>query len=216
MKQDLKLSEKLFCLSVDPDSGGFLMNASATLGITLAGSVMVELMHKGIIAFNDKLVHLVKPSVQNDAVHEFFLQPIRLHGKDRKIRTWISWYNMRARKIRKLFIRELVRKNVLRVEERRFLFIPYNKVFLMDHMLVENLRKEMENTLLGKAESSESAVILAMMVAKTNLLRRVLPDREQRKMANAYLKKLPETPLTKAIQEAILLTHTASFVGTAS
>lgn len=216
MKPELKLSEKLFCLSVNPDRGGFLMSASQTLGITLAGSVIVELMNKGIITLNDKLVRLVNPSLRNDAIHEFFLNPIRMSGKDRKIRTWISWYHMRARKIRRLFIRELVLKNVLRVEERRFLFIPYDKVFLMDHLLVENLRKEVEDTLLGITEANEEAVTLAVMVAKTNLLRRVLPNREQRKIAAAFIKKVPVTPVTKAVQEAIQLTHTAAYVASTS
>ncbi|HLN74715.1 MAG: GOLPH3/VPS74 family protein [Methylococcaceae bacterium] len=216
MKPELKLSEKLFCLSINPVSGGFWMNASATLGITLAGSVLVELMNKGIITLDNKLVHLLKPTVQSDVLHEFFMDPIRLHGKDRKIRTWISWYHMRARKIRKLFIRELMHKNVLRVEERRFLFIPYDKVFLMDRALVENLRKELEDTLLGKTEANEESVILAIMVAKTNLLRRILPDREQRKTAAAFIKKLPETPVTKAVQEAIQLMHTAAYVAATS
>lgn len=212
MKSDLKLSEKLFCLSVNPKSGGFLMNASATLGITLAGSVLLELMSKGIISLNDKLVHLVNPTFRNDTIHEFFLNPIRQHGKDRKIRTWISWYHVRGRKIRKLFIKELAFKNVLRVEEKRFLFIPYDKVFLMDTMLVENLRKEVADTMLGKTEPTEEAVTLAMMVAKTNLLRRILPDREQRKIAAAFIKNVPQTPVLKAVQEAIQLMHTATYV----
>jgi hypothetical protein len=216
MKPELKLSEKLFCLSVNPERGGFLMTASQTLGITLAGSVMVELINKNIITLNDKLVHLVNPSVRNDAIHEFFLNPIRQHTKDRKIRTWISWYHLRARKIRKLFIHELMLKNVLRVEERRFLFIPYDKVFLLDTSLVENLRQEVEDTLLGRTEATEEAVTLAVMVAKTNLLRRVLPDREQRKTAAAFIKKVPVTPVTKAVQEAIQLMHTAAYVAATS
>lgn len=216
MKPELKPSEKLFCLSVNPDNGGFLMNASAVLGITLAGAVLVELMGKGIITLENKKVHLIKPMVQNDTIHEFFLNPLRQHGKDRKIRAWISWYQLRSRKIRKLFINELKHRNVLRVEERRFLFIPYQKVFLMDRTLIENLRREVEDTLLGKTEPTEESVILAIMVAKTNLLRRILPDREQRKRAAAFIKNLPETPLTKAVQEAIQMMHTAAYVAASS
>lgn len=216
MRQPLKLSEKLLCLSVNPKSGGFLMSTSSSLGITLAGSLLVELMNKGFITMRDKHVHLEKSSVQYDAVHEYFLGPIRQHGKDRKIMTWISWYNMRARKIRKLLIRDLMRKNVLRVEERWFLFIPYDKVFLMDRALVENLRKEVADTLLGKTEADEESIILAMLAIKSNLLRRILPDRQQRKMAAAFIKKIPETPVTKAVQEAIQLTHTPVYIAATS
>ncbi len=60
MEQNLKLSEKLFCLSVNPKNGGILMNASGALGMTLTGSVLVELtkavqeaiqmMHAAVVA----------------------------------------------------------------------------------------------------------------------------------------------------------------------
>lgn len=212
MDKSLKLSEKLFCLAVNPKNGGIMLNSSAALGMTLTGSVFVELMKKGLVSIENRLVHLENPTVQNDEVHEFFLNRIRLHGKDRKIRTWISWFNARGRKIQKHFIRTLVRKNVLRTEEKRILFIPYEKVYLMDRELVESIRKEVETTLLGRTNPTDESIILAMMVAKTNLLSRIFPERAKRKDAIRYLKNLPETPISKAVQEAIQMMHAAVFV----
>lgn len=203
MKQDLKLSEKLFSLAVNPKSGGILMSVSAALGMTLSGMVFVELMDKGLVSIENGVVHLLNPAFQNDEIHEFFLAPIRQRAKDRKISTWISWFNSRGRKIRKLFIRSLVRKNILRVEEKRFLFIPYDKVYLMDRKLVESIRKEVETTLSGKIVVHDKSIILAKMAAKTNLLSRIFIDKAQRKEAARNLKKLPETQVTKAVQEAI-------------
>lgn len=210
MTQDLKLSEKLFCLSVNPKNGGILMNASAVLGITLTGSVFIELMKKELISIENGVVHLVNPTSQSDEVHEFFLNPIRLREKDRKIRTWISWFNGRlARKIRKMFIRNLVRKNVLRIEEKRFLFIPYNKVYLMDRELVESIRKDIETTLLGRVNPTDESIVLAVMANKTGLMSRIFPERTQRKEATLNLKKLPETLISKAVQESIQMMHAA-------
>ena len=207
MTQDLKLSEKLFCLSVNPKNGGILMNASAALGITLSGSVFVELLKKDLISTENGVAHLVNPTFQDDEIHEFFLNPIRLREKDRKIRNWISVFNARNRKIQKMFVRSLVRKNVLRIEEKRFLFIPYNKVYLMDRELVESIRKDVEITLQGRTNPPDESTILAMMVAKTNLLSRIFPERSQRKEATRNLKKLPETQISKAVQEAIQMMH---------
>lgn len=209
MERELKLSEKLFCLSVNPKSGGILMNASAALSMTLTGSVFVELIKKDLVSIENGVVHLGKPTLQNDEIHEFFLKPIRLREKDRKIRTWISWFNARGRKIRKLFIRDLVRNNVLRIEEKRFLFIPYDKVYLRDRELVESIRQEVETTLLGKTQPADDSIILAVMAGKTNLMRRIFPERTQRKEAARNLKKLPETPISKAVQEAIQMMHAA-------
>jgi hypothetical protein len=211
MKQDLKLSEKLFCLSVNPKNGGILMSASAALSMTLTGSVFVELLKKELVSIENRVVHLVNPTVQNDEIHEFFLNPIRLREKDRKIRTWISWFNARGRKIKKMFIRDLVRKNILRTEEKRFLFIPYTKVYLMDRELVESIRKEVETTLLGRSEATDDSIILAMMADKTGLMSRIFPERAQRKEAARNLKKLPETPISKAVQEAIQMMHAAVY-----
>ncbi|BBE16804.1 golgi phosphoprotein 3 [Aquipluma nitroreducens] len=212
MDRSLKLSEKLFCLAVNPIRGGILLNSSATLAITLTGSVFVELMNKGLVSIEKGIVHLEDPTFQNDEVYEFFLNRIRLRGKDRKLRTWISYFNVRGRKIQKHFIRSLVHKNVLRTEERRILFIPYEKVFLRDRDLVESILKEVETSLQGRGEQSDESIVLAMMVAKTNLLRRVFPERAQRKEASRFLKNLPETTVSKAVQDAIQMMHAAVFV----
>lgn len=214
MDKSLKLSEKLFCLAVNPKNGGILLNASAALAMTLTGSVFVELMNRGLVSIENGVVHLVNPTPQNDEVHDFFLNRIKLHGKDRKLRRWISYFNVRGRKIQKHFIRSLVRKNVLRTEEKRILFIPYEKVFLMDRDLVENIRKEVVTTLLGKIQQTDESIILAIMVGKTNLLARILPERVQRKEASRFLKNLPETPISKAVQEAIQMMHATVFAAT--
>ena len=188
------------------------MNASASLGITLAGSVFVELIKNELVSIENGHVHLVNPTLQNDEIHEFFLKPIRQREKDRKIRNWIAWFNGRSRKIRKIFIRDLVRKHILRIEEKRFLFIPYSKVYLMDRELVESFSKEIGNTLLGKTEPSDDSIILSVMAAKTNLLPRIFPERAQRKIAARNLKKLPETTISKAVQEAIEMMQAAVIV----
>jgi len=214
MDRSLKLSEKLFCLAVNPKNGGMLLSASAALAMTLTGSVFVELMNKGLVSIENGVVHLENPTPQNDEVHDFFLNRIKLHGKDRKLRNWISYFNVRGRKIQKHFIRSLVRKNVLRTEEKRILFIPYEKVYLMDRELVENIRKAVSITLLSKGEAGDEAIILAIMVGKTNLLARIFPERIQRKEANRFLKNLPENQISKAVQEAIQMMHTAVFVAT--
>ena len=212
MDKSLKLSEKLFCLAVNPKKGGIFMNASSALSMTLTGSVFVEMMNKGLVSIEKGVVHLVNRTVQNDEIHEFFLNRVRLRNKDRKMRTWISYFNARGRKIRKLFIHNLVRKNVLRVEEKSFLFIPYEKVYLMDRELVENIRKDVENASLGLGTTSDDLLVLAVMVAKTNILSRIFPDRARRKEAARNLKKLPETDVSKAVQEAIQMMHAAVYV----
>ena len=86
MDKSLKLSEKLFCLAINPKNGGILLSASATLTMTLTGSVFVELMNKELVSIENGVVHLVIPTFQNDEVHNFFLDRIKLHGKDRKLR----------------------------------------------------------------------------------------------------------------------------------
>lgn len=211
MDRSLKLSEKLFCLAVNPRNGGILLNASSAVSMTLTGSVVVELLKKELISIEKGIVHLENSNIQSDEIHEFFLNRIRLRAKDRKLRNWISYFNVRGRKIQKLFIRSLVRKNVLRTEEKRILFIPYEKVYLMDRELVENIRKDVEITLLDLTGSSDDSVILSVMVAKTNLLSRIFPDRERRKIAVQNLKKLPDTAISKAVQEAIDMMHASVY-----
>jgi hypothetical protein len=211
MDKSLKLSEKLFCLAVNPQKGGIFMSASPALSMTLSGLVFVELLKKELVSLQRGVVHIENPTILSDEIHEFFLNRIRLRGKDRKLRNWISYFNVRNRKIQRLFIRSLARKNVVRTEEKRILFIPYEKVYLMDHELVENIRKDVEIALLERAVSSDESIILSVMIAKTNLLSRIFPDRERRKEAKRNLKNLPETEVSKAVQEAIQMMHAAVY-----
>ncbi len=211
MDRSLKLSEKLFCLAINPKSGGLLLNASSTLAMTLTGSVFVELMNKGLVSIENGKVHLVNPASTSDEIYDFFLNRIKLHEKGRKLRTWISYFNLRGRKIQKHFIRALVRKNVLRTEEKRILFVPYEKVYLKDRELVESIRNEVETILLGRGELTEESLILAAMVAKTNLMSRIFPERARRKEANRFVKKLPENLVSKAVRESIQMMHATVF-----
>jgi len=188
-----------------------LMNASPALSMTLTGSVAVELMQKELISIEKGVVHIENAMVQSDEIHEFFLNRIRRRGKERKLRNWISYFNVRGRKIQKLLIRSLVGKNVLRTEEKRILFIPYEKVYLMDRDLVENIRKDIEITLLSMAGSSDESIILSVMVAKTNLMSRIFPDKVRKKQAARNLRNLPETEVSKAVQEAIQMMHAAVY-----
>lgn len=214
MDRSLKLSEKLFCLAVNPKSGGIFLNASSTLAMTLTGSVFIELMDKELISIEDKIVHLQSPVFQEDEVYEFFLNRIRIRGKDRKLRNWILYFNMRGRKIQKHFIRSLVRKNVLRTEERRILFIPYEKVFIMDRELVEKIRAEVEDTFMKRTEPFDESLILASMVIETNILSRIFPERARRKEARRFLKSMPPNPISKAVHEAIQMAQAAVFAAT--
>ncbi|MFA5327025.1 MAG: GPP34 family phosphoprotein [Prolixibacteraceae bacterium] len=211
MEKSLKLSEKLFCLAVNPKRGGIFLSASSALGMTLTGSVFVELMNNEVISIENGKVHLANPKASPDEIHEFFLGYLRNRRTDRKMRNWISFFNFRKRKVQKLFIRTLVRKQVLRIEERRILFIPYEKVFLMDRELVESVRREVENAVLGKVQPAEGSLILAVLASKTNLLPGIFPDKQRRKEAAQYLKKLPETQISKAVQEAIQMAQAAAY-----
>ena len=212
MDKSLKLSEKLFCLAVHSGKGGIFLGASSALGMTLTGSVFIELMNKELISIQNKYVQLLKPTLQNDEIYEFFLKPIRNREKKRKIRMWISIFNVKNRKIQKLFIRRLVRKGILRTEEKRIWFVPYEKVFLMDRKLVDSIRKEVEEAALGIGNPDDESLILAMMVSKSNLLPQIFPDRVQRKEAARNLKKLPETAISKAVQDAIQMVHNAIII----
>jgi hypothetical protein len=214
MERSLKLSEKLFCLSVDQKNGGIFLNALSTLMMTLAGSVFIEMMNKGLISIDNEIVHVKDPTVQNDEIHEFFMRRIRIRLQNRKLKNWIYHFNLNGRKIQKYFIRDLVRKNVLRTEERRILFVPYEKIFVADRGLIDSVRGEIENVLLQKSGINDEMYVLAAMVERSNLLSKIVPDRWQRKEARRFLKSLPLTQVAKAVQEAIQMRHSTIFAAT--
>lgn len=211
MNRSLKLSEKLFCLAVNPERGGILLSASSALGMTLAGAVFAELADKQLVSIEKKVVRLINPTIQADRTHEYFLVKLRLHGKPRKMSRWISYFNIRRRKTQRLIIRDLVANGVLRTEEHRILFIPYQKVYLQNRQLVAEVARQVEQTIFGTDQATEENIILALLVWKTNLLAWVISDRKRRKEAINRLKAIPETELIRAVKEAILIADAATF-----
>jgi hypothetical protein len=106
----------------------------------------------------------------------------------------------------------LVLKNILRTEEKRILFIPYEKVYLTDPDGIEAVRSEIANVALGKGNISDDNLILAVLVWRMNLLSRIFPERSVRKEAVRFLKNLPEDDVSKAVREAIQMMHAAVFI----
>lgn len=212
MDSSLKISEKLFCMAVNPVKGGILMNSATALPMVLTGAVFYELSKNGIISIEDNIVVLKNRNINSDEILEFFLRHLRLKEKNRKIRYWVSYFNNKSRAIHKKFIIGLVRKNILRVEEKRFLFIPYKKTYVSNRPLVESFSKEIEQFVSGKIKENDEIVILALLALKLNLMGRIFPDRKERKEAVRKLKKLPESEITKAIQDYVNMINTAVIV----
>lgn len=212
MEKSLKLSEKLFCLAVRPVSGGIFLTATSGLAISLTGAVFIELLNLGLLSLDKKYIHINDRKLHTDPIHEYFLRPVRERQEARKLSRWIGYFNMKGRKIQKMFIRELVRKGVLRTEERRIFFIPYEKVFLKNQQLGDSLRREVEQTALGIKPAEEETVILTLLAHKINLLPQIIKDRQQRKLARKKLKDFPENQMTRAVEEAIESIRTAMVI----
>lgn len=212
MEKTFKLSEKLFCLAINPAKGGVLMNSATALPMAITGAVLYELSKQDIISLKDNIVSLKSSNINSDEVFEFFLKHIRLKEKNRKIRYWISYFNNKSRTIHKMFVTGLVRRNILRVEEKRFLFIPYKKTYLSNRVIVESFAKEIEEFALGTKNYSDDIVILSILAQKLNLMSRIFPDRQKRKEAAKKLKSIPESDISKAVQEFMNSINTAVII----
>jgi hypothetical protein len=213
MVQHLKLSEKLFCLSINP-SGGIFMSSFGNLSLTLTAAVFDELLKKELISITNGKVHPIDSSARNDAVHEFYLHAIRSKPHERKLQNWMIWFNRRARKIRMIFAKELASKNILRIDKKRFFFISYDKIYLSDLELVEKIMKEVEEAIFSTTFSNDNSVLLAILCNFTNLIKRIVHDKVKQKHAKNILKKLPENDVVKALNEALDFMYASAFATT--
>jgi hypothetical protein len=131
MQRSLNLSEKIYCLSVNPERGGILFRASSNLSMILSGGMFLEFARRNILSLTNNRLHLKKQAIRK-TVEEYYLAFLREARNDQRLFRWLARFRVRRIRTRRIFRNQLVKKNMIRTEPRSFLFFHWQKVFLSD------------------------------------------------------------------------------------
>ncbi len=203
MQRSLNLSEKIYCLSVNPERGGILFRASSNLSMILSGGMFLEFARRNILSLTNNRLHLKEAGYSEDPVEEYYLAFLREARNDQRLFRWLDRFRVRGVRTRRIFRNQLVKKNMIRTEPRSFLFFHWQKVFLSDREAVRKIVGEIEEALLNPGFPDEQKSVLCIMAAKANLLHRIFPDRFIRKMARQKIRAFSKNPSSEIVSQAV-------------
>ncbi len=202
MEEKLSLSEQLYLLGIHPEKGGIVSASYGAMSYVLAGACLLEMQQNGNIGFENKRV-LFKHAKSSNPIHRFFLDKIRAAKSPRKIRSWLSSFNFRSKKLYREVQSQLCKKRIIRMRQKRFLFIKWKSPEIINKSLVYRLTDEVR-TCISKGTQDEEKLVLLSMILPAKLQHRLYRDRHKRKDAVKKLKEIwAENPVSKEVKAAI-------------
>ncbi|MBP7867213.1 MAG: GPP34 family phosphoprotein [Acidobacteria bacterium] len=119
----LTFAEEILLLALDDTEGTLRELPVLSLENALGAAVLMELAFLGRIDNDQKVLRVVDPSPTGDAVLDTALGDLRALGEDTPITDGLDTLFLRAGEIRTRILDRLVHKGVLRVVDRRILWV---------------------------------------------------------------------------------------------
>lgn len=206
MDQPIPLSQKLYLLGIHPEKGGIISASYTSMDYILLGSLFLELFQSKSIRFENKRIEVINGRSDN-SLHQFLLDKLSTSSKPLKISRWINKFHFSMKYIRGEVQKQMVDKNIIRMENKSFLFFKWKKPVLIKKQEVYSLVNEIERNVFGNPTSEEEIMLLSLL-KPAGLLKRIFPEKDKLKQAKKRLKKLTvENQISIAVSDAISATQ---------
>jgi len=188
MDKSIPLSGQIYMLGIRPGKGGIFSSVSQAMGYLLTGAILLELYQNENIYIKNKRVFVCNPYSKN-RLHLFAIHKLKSNKKPRKVAGCVNRLKFSMRHIRQAVQDNLVRKRVIRLEQKQFLFFRWKKPVLSDKSSLDHLISEIKEMVAAEKAPGDKIVLLSLL-QHGGLLRRLYPDRTARKHAKKQLTKM--------------------------
>jgi golgi phosphoprotein 3 len=220
---ELNTIEKFLLIAHHPEKWWFKIT-QIHLKYGIAGAMLLELALRKNIILNESKILVnpeSKPGDKDYPIFEEIVQTIELSRRLHKPKYWIQKYGRRSRKLKWEFLNGLEKKRLIRINELKFLFIPYRRVYLIDKHARVMLITKLRDSLMYKRIKTEDDIAILGLVEACKMYRIIEPDRSKRRTIRKELKEvIKESPISeilastiKQIQVAIAMAVAASSAG---
>ena len=211
------VTRQFVLLSLHPEKGRVII-PTTHFRYALTGAVLMDFLLCGEISLENR--RLIPSFRKNgDRIHDMFAERIEEKSSPGRISYWIRRFSMKSHLVFKETVKSLTTNGILIHERRYFLnFIPYNRYFLTDKRIrqdiVNGLREVLltgrestglQSMLIGLLKASGSHFLLAKDRSERSLLRKKCRDfKNDDEMASEIDKAIRE------VQAAIIASVTSA------
>ena len=200
---DHSIAEYFLIIAHHPEKGRFIAT-DVHLNYGLIGALMLDLMLGKWYTLDGKLLMLSSQKTSTNEIYEDMLTQIRKSEKPKKIQRWISKFSNRSRKYKWEIIASLEKQNILKIEHKKFLFIPYRLTYLTNQNFREKILQDLAYKVLSSKKLNEEEVSILSLVEACKLQKTLSNDKQEQKVIKTELKMLLKgSPIASAIDATI-------------
>lgn len=176
---NLYIYEKLMLLAIDDYKGTVFFSASHALPYAISGALIYDLIQEGFIQFEADLIKITNFDKQID--DEILKETYNLIKEEapQKISFWIQKLYVKIDNIKQRIIDKLVKEDILKEEQGRFLWIiPVHRFPTKNPQPELNLRLALRSCVLDGKQGSPCDIALLSLVYSCNLMEEIFSEEE--------------------------------------
>lgn len=220
---ELNLAEELLLLGLDDESGEIILSVSTALPYGIAGAILLELHLKGKIELTSESVTPKDTTNTGDEILDDVLNLIKIKVENESPKYWIRTINGSVDDLIDRIIDGLVKKGVLKKEEKRILWIiPVDRFPTKDPLPEVHTRILMRSIVLENQEPTNRTLALLSLIKASNLIDELFLKDERRQATNIINELISNESVGKAVADinaevtAIISSSVAGTVAAAS
>lgn len=209
-----RICDNFLILALNPRSGNYMLYGNP-LTYGLLGAIFMDLMIAGYLSIdNCRIVAGKEKGAVSSEVMEKIRQRIISNSKELKVAAWMKKLGIHTGRYLKEVRSEMIAAGLVRVEKKKFLFIPWSLWYPANPGYRKKLIFRINEILLsGKEAENDEAMLLGLIYA-TKLHKALSNEREKRqRLRKALVKYMKENPVASGTDQVLRDVQTAVAAG---
>jgi Golgi phosphoprotein 3 len=182
----LTLADEIVVLMLRDDTGDIKSTRADSANIAIAGGILMELSLLGRIDTDLTSLFIIDPKPVGDELLDPVLQQIAAEPANRSSLWWIERLGLHSRDLTSSVLGRLVEANILRIEDRRFLWVFSRRAYPKDSGREEREAKaRLMSVIFDDTMPTPRDTLLLSLADSTGVLDEMLSSEEMRKASQS-------------------------------
>jgi golgi phosphoprotein 3 len=202
---DHSVAELFVILALNPDKGRVRID-SIHFRYSLTGAILMDYLEGDEFKVENKRV-VPSLRINDDAIHLLFTERIMRSSRNRKISFWVRTLTRKSRFVFSEMTKNLERKKIIRIEQKKFLNIfPYKRYWFTNNTVREKIIEDLRGILIHGRQPDKREIMLLGIVEASRAYRLLSRERGEagllRKKNTELLKgNIMSSEISQAIKE---------------
>lgn len=213
----LTFAEDVTLLVLDDETGAMLPISELVLNQVLAGAVLMDLAYRSKIDVDEDKITVADSAPTGEAILDPYLSRLTESAEIKDAQQWIQELAADGDEIREQALAALVEKGILKVEDKKILWVFGTRRYpAIDSTEEREVKMRIIDVVLSDSEPEPRDVVLICLVNAAGLFNTILSDRELGYDENRIQQVCSKDPLGQALSRSVTQLQTEIAVAMAS